>query len=81
MSAIPSREEVVRSTPASSEPAIQDLRLPLEEGEWFTSEHCAVQGSVRPPSVPAPVREEDPVADWFFSPEETELVSVHSFKL
>ena len=82
VSTVTSREELVRSSPASSEPAIQRLRLPLDEGEWFTSEHSSVQEEpVRPPSVPAPVREEDPVADWFFPPEEAELVSVHPFKL
>ena len=39
VSAATSREEVVRSSPVSSEPAIQRLRIPLNEGEWFTSEH------------------------------------------
>ena len=31
--------------------------------------------------MPAPVREEDPVADWYYPPEEAKLVSVHPFKL
>ena len=83
---VPRPGSVGGDSPASSWPSLQSVRLLSEDREeWFTSdqESGVFQAVTRARSLcpPAPVKEADPVLNWFCLPEGAEIAAIHPFKL